>query len=376
LIEKREKIANELFEKYKDEIQFTKDEKKLTSDDKLKLVANYMPPEPALDSVVYQVNTGYIKSHGSSSKIVDKETNEKRYASTLISAEELLENPNLTGYYNVAKYLDAFNSRVSSILTGFDEEVCNKMLSNIKKVKSKDEFGNKLVTETLLPEINGFKPEELVLKSFDSDIFEESMFLEEMEVEFWNKTGYDPRLIWNGFGMSENNKVYYEIYEGALNFLNEKMKAKDKPLIKSINDNYEKDDLVLIKDGSHYHVGVFNGVYIGIIRENVEVPKTEIELELDKKREEQQEKIKNLETLGAETEREKHLKVKLLKREKFFDGFKKEFRLPANITMEKLFTQEPSASTAFDNYVYNMENQLEQEAAEFDDMDSGGDDSE
>jgi DNA polymerase elongation subunit (family B) len=372
LIEKREKIAKELFEKYKADIQFTKDEEKLTPDDKLRLVATYMPPEPALDSVVYQVNTGYIKSDGSSKRIKDKETGEMRYASTLISAEELLENPNLTGYYNITKYLDAFNSRVSSILAGFDEEVCNKMLSKIKKIKTKDEFGNKVVTEELTPNINEFEPDKLVLKSFDSDIFEESMFLEEMEVEFWNKTGYDPRLIWNGFSMSENYKVYYEIYEGALKYLNDLMLKSGKPLIKSINDTYEKGDLVLIKDGSQYHVGIFNGIIIGIIKENVSVPKTEIELELDKKREEQQEKIKNLETLGAETERDKHLKAKILKREKYFEGFKREFRLPAHVTMEKLFVEEPSANTAFENYIFNMENQLEQEAAEYQDEDEDG----
>ena len=75
---------------------------------------------------------------------------------------------------------------------------------------------------------------------------------------------------------------------------------------------------------------------------------------------------------ASETERDKHLKAKILKREKYFEGFKREFRLPAHVTMEKLFVEEPSANTAFENYIFNMENQLEQEAAEYQDEDEDG----
>jgi DNA polymerase elongation subunit (family B) len=363
LIEKRNGIAEELFIKNKDSLQFTKPEEKLTLEDKLKLIATYMPPEPALDSVVYQVNTGYIMSHGSSAKIEDKVTGEKRYASTLITAEELQNNPNMTGYYNVAKYLTAFNSRVKSLLVGFDEEVRNTVLVKIEKKKGKDELGNKMVVEELKK--HDYKPDELELKNFDKDLFEESMHLEPKEVEFWNKTGYDPRLVWGGFSLYEDDKVYYEIYEGALKFLNDKMEKNGKPLIKSINGEYSKGDFVLIKDNSQYNLGVFNGVYMEIIRENIPVPKSEIEIEFDRKRAEQEEKRKNLELSGNETEKEKHLKILQAKRILYFDDFKAEFGLPLNTTMEKLFAEVPNASGTLDDYIKNMETSQEEVAAEF-----------
>ena len=362
LIQKRQRIAAELFEKHKSEFDINP-EKKLSPDDILKLVNNYMPAEPLLDSVVYQVNTGYLKSHGSSATIKDKETGEERYASTLISAEELQDNPGMTGYYNVVKYLDAFNSRVKSLLVGFDEEVRNTLLASIVKNKYKDELGNKMVKPEL--KVHDYKPGELELKNFDKDFFEESMNLEPKEVEFWNNNGYDPRLVWNGFSMREDDKVYYEIYEGALKFLNDKMKASGKAQIKSINDPYEKGDYVLMKSGSQYNLGVYNGIYMDIVRENVDVPKSEVEIELDKKRAEREEKLRNLELAGGDTEKDKYLKKLQQKRILHFEGFKEEFGLPSDVTMERLFVEVPDASGAFDVYIKNMEGDQEDEAADY-----------
>ena len=170
LLEKRNAIACELFEKHKSELTFSKSEEKLSVEEKTKLVANYMPQEPELDSVVYHVNTGYLKSHGSSSRIKDKNTGLERFASTLISANDLLENPNMIGDYNVVKYLDAFNKRVEPILLGFDEEIQKNMLSKIVKKKTKDEFGNKRVVEELTR--NMYSNDQLELKNFDSDTIE------------------------------------------------------------------------------------------------------------------------------------------------------------------------------------------------------------
>ena len=146
------------------------------------------------------------------------------------------------------------------------------------------------------------------------------MHLEEMEVDFWNKTGYDPRKIWDGFKLHEEYKVYYEIYENALNHLNEMMTKNNKPRIKSINDNYKNGDFVLIKDGSEYHVAAYNGEYMQIVRENVQVPKSEIELELDRIREEKDRKIEELRVseLTTKTDREIFLESQSEKRIKYF----------------------------------------------------------
>jgi len=372
LIEKREKIARELFELHKDKFDLSKVKDTTKIETILKFVANYMPPEPELDSVIYSINTGYLKSHGSSNIIIDKVTGLQRYASSLITAEELLENPNKTGDYNVVRYLDAFNKRVSTILVGFSDEVASTMLSKIEKEKTKDEFGNKITQEVLTRKM--FTKDELELKSFDNDEYNESMFLEPREVEFWNKTGYDPRLVWNGFSLHENDRVYYEIYEGALEFLNDKMVKSGKPKIKSINEKHEKGDYVLIKDGSQYNLGLYNGVHMEIIREAIDVPKSEIELELDRKRAEEEEKLKNLEiTLKFEGDREKFIKLLRVKHDKYFPLFLKDFKLPPDTQMTDLFSQVDTASGAFEAYIFKVEKEIDSEASEYLDFDDGGD---
>jgi hypothetical protein len=355
LIEKRNNIAEKLFEEHKHEFHLNKSIENLTIDDKMRFVANYMPQEPELDSVVYYVNSGYKKSHGDSRKITDKITGKERFCATLIDNENLIDNPNMTGEYNYEKYLDAFNNRVEALLVGFDPEVQKKIIATI------DKEGD------LKPSRNEFASYQLGLKNFDLDDFDESMHLEKLEADFWNKTGYDPRLIWNGFKLNEEHKVYYEIYENALNFLNEKMTAASKPRIKSINSEYKEGDLVLIKDGSEYHVGVYNGVYLEIVRTNVQVPKSEIELELDRMREKEAQKIKDLETssLSSKTDKELYLDAFSKRREKYFIDFKKKNSIPETATMEQVFSEIERADEVFEDYVERRESELEDEASEY-----------
>ena len=366
LIKRREQQAVELFEIHKNKVEYNKEkEDQLSPDAKMKLIINYMPPEPELDDVVYYVNTGYVKSHGESREIKDKETGEMRMASALISNEDLQENPEMTGTYNYEKYLAAFNNKVKSILIGFDPDIAKKMLvTTIKKGEKKGELKKEM-----------FTTDQLVLKNFDLDDFNEAMHLEDAEVDYWNKTGYDPRKVWDGFSVRDDYPVYYEIYENALNHLNEKMAAANQPTIKSINDNYQDGDLVLIKDGSQYHVGAFNGVYLQIVRADVEIPKSEIELELDRIAEEKQKAIEALkasELAGKEkSDKEIYYEAQLKKREKYFKPFKEKHGIPEKTTMEQLFETVPNSEVAFDDYIIEQEFAVEQNAMEY--FDDGGD---
>src|ERR1035437_826909 len=387
--EKRNKIAEELFEKYKTTLEVRKEN--LSVDEKMKLIANYMPAEPELDSVVYYVNTGTKKSEGNSRKIViNKETGEERFCATLISTEDLQENPNMTGQYNVERYLDAFNKRVKVLLVGFEPETIKNFLSKITTVKTKVNIDEPVIDESVKAKkikpktktVKEIKFEQadstllnLELKNFDLNDFDESMHLEELEVNFWNKTGYDPRKIWNGFKTVDDNKIYYEIYDNALNYLNEKMVASNKSKIKSINDEHEKGDLILIKNSGEYNVGVFNGIFIEIIKENVVIPKGEIELEFNKKEEEKAKKTKETELELAEKNIEKkNLEILKNKRTKYFKRFKKRFKIAENITMEKLFKTDDTVLDDFDLYIRQMEGIEEEEANEYLGFDIDSDD--
>jgi len=352
LIEKRQEIAEELFEKYQSELDLGNSKKELTIEDKMKLVINYMPQEPELDSVVYYVNSGYRKSHGDSRKIVDKITGKERFCATLINNKDLMDNPNMTGTYNVEKYLDAFNKRVKTILVGFDPEIRKKILVTINKKGD-------LVLNDFNPLYDNNK-----LINFDSDDFDESMQLEELEIDFWNKTGYDPRKIWNGFKMPSEHPVYFEIYENALNFLNEKMRNANKPEIKSINDDYKKDDLVLIKDGNEYHLGLYNDVYIQIIRSKIDIPKSEIEIALDKKRQENEAKLEELRASELSINTNEVIEDEMSEEEKLFTKFKKKHKIPAKMTMLEVFSEFENSSYAFEDFVNEEKESVSEEIEE------------
>ena len=143
------------------------------------------------------------------------------------------------------------------------------------------------------------------------------------------------------------------------------MIENNNPLIKSINDNYGNGDLVLIKDGCNYSVGSFNGVYMQIVRENIQIPKTEIELELDKKREELERKIEELRTIEIENNanKEAYLNSQEGKREKYFPLFKKKFKQPKNFTIDNLLVVEGGIEM-LDEFILIIEN------GENDDMDN------
>jgi len=355
LIEKRNKTINELFEKHLESFNIPIN-KNLTIEEKYKYVINYMPKEPELDSVVYYVNCGYKKSHGDTCRLIDKITGEERFAAVLIDLNNPENNPKL---YNYEKYIDAFNKRVSTLLVGFKPEVAKKILVKL------DKNGN-LIKSDFNPLYN-----ELELVNFDLDTIEDSMYLEEPEVDFWNKTGYDPRKIWNGFKMRNDYKVHYDIYENALNYLNEKMIKANKPLIKSINVEYSSGDLVLIKEDKHYHVALYNGMYLQIVRENVDIPKSSIEIEIDKRIEENQNKIYELKTseLLVKTDKDYEIEANIKKRMEYFIQFKQKYKIPLTATMEQVFSEIENAQDAFEDFIYEIENETEKNVNEYLDID-------
>jgi hypothetical protein len=71
---------------------------------------------------------------------------------------------------------------------------------------------------------------------------------------------------------------------------------------------------------------------MNIIREGLDVPKSEIEIELDRKRAEEEEKLRNLEiTMAKETEKDKYLKAMIEKRDRYFPLFLQKLVLMSNI---------------------------------------------
>lgn len=311
-----------------------------------KIISDYMPPEPELDSTIYYYNNGYRKSHGDVKEIKDKETGIKRISSKLISTKELIDNPNMLGEYNVDKYLDAFNNRVGKFLVGFDESVQQRIPAKIKRTKTKNKLGVSVEHEELLK--STFTLDELKLKNFDLDYLEDSLYLEDKEIEFWNYYGYNPDKIWDGYKVNEG-ELRYDEYLEVLDFLNQKMIENNKKKIKNLDDDLINNDYVLIKEKSKYHIGLYSNELIKIIRYDVKVPKTSRQL-----KEEKENKIKD--------ENLKKLKISEIrdvsKDEYYFKLFKSKFKLSDDInklSMDEFFSVFNEAEKLFKDFIKEME---------------------
>lgn len=355
ILSERENIARKLFDEKYEEILSSGDLKKEKPKDSystkeiLDMVDVWMPPEPELDSMIYYVNTGDKKSHGDVK--VDPNTREKKLNCKLINNKDLEENPNMTGEYNVEKYLDAFNTRVKVLLDGYEEEIRDKILVKIEVENKKDEAG-KTYKERILKK-NQFIKDQLQLKNFDHDNFEDSMVLEPKEVEFWNRTGFNPSAVWNGYKTLDSHKLYPEIYEFKINYLSEEMKKVGKPKIKSVNDKIEKGDYVLLKNFDTYNLGYNNGEFIEILRENMELPKSPTEIMFETEKEKEEEKLKKL---RIEDQKEIDIEQKRIIEEKkieieYFKEFKKQLKLPLDWTIKFMYENIPKSKIAFENFI-------------------------
>jgi len=375
IVAERAKIARELFEEKYDELleagKFHSDKAKDTFTDVeiLNLVDVWMPPEPELDSMIYYVNTGERKSHGDVKK--DPKTGEMNLNCKLINAKDLEENPDMTGEYNIEKYLDAFNTRVKVLLDGFDEEVREDILVVVKQEKKKDAAGKSYSERTLAK--NMFTKEQLELKNFDADDLESSMCLEEKEVEFWNRTGYDPSRIWDGYTVSEQHKLYPEIYEFKVKWVSDQMVKAGKKPVKSVNDEINKGDYVLLKNFDTYNLGYNNGEFIEILREEMEIPASPTEEEMERLEIEEMEKIEKLRVEGDAKVEEFQARVQDVKDLKIevFKDFKKKFNLPWEWDMDFVFKEIPESKSAFDEMLAEASGGNESIPAEYFDIDEG-----
>jgi DNA polymerase elongation subunit (family B) len=208
-----------------------------------------------LGDTIYYVNIGKSKSHGDSKILIDKETGEEYMCSKLIDTKSLENNPELLGEYNIKKYIAAFNEKVKSLLIGFPEEVQNTILKDVvrnKKTKNFDLAQREYYTES-----------QLVLKNFVKDGIEESMYLEELELDLWNKTGRDPKLIFDEFLLHNDYDLYgVAEYKLILDKLNKKRIETNKPIVKSIDDVRFDGDLVLNKFKNNYTIHEVRNGYL------------------------------------------------------------------------------------------------------------------
>jgi hypothetical protein len=164
-----------------------------------------------LGDTIYYVNTGTKKSHGdiqtkAHSKFTKKET-ELYYINNgkmpnpdkieliinceLIDKSQIENNPNMTGEYNVDKYLDAFNKRIKPLLVCFDPLVRdNIIIDNPSK--------RKYFTKQELELTSGYP-----FKEGDQDKLDELLTITDEELSFWNRIGVSPTYMFEEYGTED-----------------------------------------------------------------------------------------------------------------------------------------------------------------------------
>ena len=103
----------------------------------------------------------------------------------MLNNDDIENNPDMTGDYNVPRAISVFNKRIEPLLVVFQEEVREGLL-----VENPEKRG--LFTKDQCVLINGVPFEE-----GDQDKLEEVMTLSEGEVEFWKKRGIDPNYMYD-----------------------------------------------------------------------------------------------------------------------------------------------------------------------------------
>jgi DNA polymerase elongation subunit (family B) len=175
-----------------------------------------------LGETIYYVNNGNKKSCGDVEK--NRKTGEIDINCYMINEFDILNNPDMTGEYNVEKYIGNFNKRIEPLLVVFNPEIRNDILVTNPE--------NRQYLTSLQCELDRGHP----LKSDGQDKLDEILTLSDMEVLFWNRINIDP---------------YYMYVEDTLSLVDQDwvnhnrkvMKKEDKGIINN------KEDEIIDNDG-------------------------------------------------------------------------------------------------------------------------------
>jgi DNA polymerase elongation subunit (family B) len=155
--------------------------------------------DASLGDTIYYVNNGSRKSHGDIQ--VKKTKNDPPegtlvFNSYLINEEDMKNNPDMKGDYNVARYIDGFNKKVEPLLVVFNLNVRETLL--ITDPSEKQYF-----TETELELVSG-----VASKEGDQDTLEELMTMSDEEKRFWSTNKLNSLYMLKDRSKGETVSVY------------------------------------------------------------------------------------------------------------------------------------------------------------------------
>jgi len=139
-----------------------------------------------LGETIYYVNNGTRKSHGDiqvRKRKTDPPEGTLVFNCYHIDREQMESNPNLKGEYNIAKYIDAFNKKVTPLLVTFNKNVRDVLIIT-------DPAERQYFTNSELELVSGIPSEE-----GDQDTLEELMTISDEELRFWEMKGISPEYM-------------------------------------------------------------------------------------------------------------------------------------------------------------------------------------
>lgn len=175
-----------------------------------------------LGETIYYVNNGKKKTSGDVQKITKatKKQQDEYYINNgkpipsdyveincyMIPEKDILGNPEMTGDYNVARYISIFNKRIEPLLVVFKPEIREDII--IEDPKDRQYF-----TKIQCELVNGFP-----LKEGHQDNLDEVMTLSEMEVIFWNRMKMDPYFMYVEDSLKHVDQYWIEYNRKVVNY--------------------------------------------------------------------------------------------------------------------------------------------------------------
>jgi hypothetical protein len=194
-----------------------------------------------LGETIYYINNGIKKSSGDVQKISkpSKKAQEEFFAKNgyempndylevncyMISEKEITNNPNMTGDYNVPRYLNNFNKRIEPLLVVFKPEIREDIL--IENPEQRQYF-----TKIQCELVNGYP-----LKEEGQDKLDEVMTLSDSEVLFWNRVNRDPYFMYVEDSLDLADPYWVDYNRKVLNFQADSMKNSNEDEIIETNGN-------------------------------------------------------------------------------------------------------------------------------------------
>ena len=195
-----------------------------------------------LGETIYYVNNGIKKSSGDVQKVT-KPTKKQQEEFLLkynipmpsdfievncymISEKEIQNNPDMTGDYNVPRYLSNFNKRVEPLLVAFSPEIREDIL--IEDPKDRQYF-----TKSQCELVSGYP-----LKEGGQDNFNEVMTLSDSEVIFWNKVGRDPFFMYVEDSINKVDQYWIDHNRKVLSLMENSTISNEDEIIDNNNHDY------------------------------------------------------------------------------------------------------------------------------------------